>query len=146
MNAGAYKVYAIHGLILSGIELALTIGNALNQEAFQLKSFSDLIFGGSVVIEGIGLVFAMGMAVMAYLNLLDPDIIGVGVPSMVIVEAMAMDNNNSNKSIIKKLCEMGFCLQSLCFLTFAVVSYIMSPSSVPMVVLWIVLVLSLIHI
>lgn len=36
------KVYAVHGLLLSGIGLALTVGNALKQGAFQSNSFSDL--------------------------------------------------------------------------------------------------------
>lgn len=132
----AYKVYAMHGLLLSGIELALTVGNALNQEAFQLNSFSALIFGGSVVIEAVGFAFAMGMAVMALLNPVAPGIVGVGVPAMVIVEAMVVEGSNDE---MQGLCAMGLCAQSLCFLTFAVVSFIVSPSSVPTVTtgLWI---------
>lgn len=38
-RVSANKVYAIHGLLLSGIELTLTVGNALKEGAFQLHSF-----------------------------------------------------------------------------------------------------------
>lgn len=128
-NSGsAIKVYAMHGLLLSGIELALTVGNAVNREAFQLNSFSDLIFGGSVVIEVVGFALAMGMALRMLLYPMAQGLIGVGVPAMVIVEALAVAGSNGE---MYSWSLWGLGAQSLCFLTFGLTSWIDYPASVP---------------
>lgn len=126
----------MHGLLLSGIELALTVGNAVNREAFQLNSFSDLIFGGSVVIETVGFLFAMGMALRMFMHPMAIGVVGVGVPAMVVVEAMVMAESTED---MENLALHGLGAQSLCFLVFTVVSWIESPLSVPTAsaVLWI---------
>ncbi|CAM9442761.1 unnamed protein product [Laminaria digitata] len=118
----------MHGLILSGIELALTVGNAVNQEAFQLNSFPDVIFGGSVVIEAVGFVFAMGMAVRGLLYPVAQGVVGVGVPAMVIVEALVVPGSRQE---IEQFCLLGLGAQSLCFLAFTLISWDNSPDSVP---------------
>ncbi|CAM9442692.1 unnamed protein product, partial [Laminaria digitata] len=127
-TVSANKVYAIHGLILSGIELALTVGNADNEDAFQLNSFSDLIFGGSVLIEAVGFVFAMGMAVRGFLHPVAQGLVGVGVPAMVIVETLVVPGSHQE---IELFCLFGLGAQSLYFLTFTVISWKNSPDSVP---------------
>lgn len=128
LTVSTKRMYAMHGLLLSSIELALTVGNAVNRKAFQLNSFSDLIFGGSVVIEAVGLVFAMGMALRMFMHPMAQGMVGVGVPAMVIVETMVMTGSTED---IDNLCLLGLGAQSLCFLVFTAVSWIESPPSVP---------------
>lgn len=59
------KISTLQALTISGLELALTLGNALKKEAFQFSSGSDLIFGGSALIETVGFLFAIWMALIA---------------------------------------------------------------------------------
>lgn len=136
-RVSAHKVYAMHGLLLSGIELALTVSNAVNQGAFQLNSFSDVIFGGSVVIEAVGFAFAIAMALRILLYPVAQGVIGVGVPAMVIVQALVVEGSVKGMLI---LCFVGLGAQSVCFLLFAVIAWFESPDSVPTVsvVAWIV--------
>lgn len=55
-------VARIHGLVISSLELALSLINALDEDAFRFDSRTSLVFGGSAAIEAVGFVFAMLMA------------------------------------------------------------------------------------
>lgn len=57
------EVSVMHALLASGVELTLTVVNAVNEDSFQLNYFSDLTFSGSVVIETVGVLFAIRIAI-----------------------------------------------------------------------------------
>lgn len=59
------KISTLQALTISGLELALTLGNALKKDAFQFNSGSDLIFGGSALMEVVGFLFAIWMSLIA---------------------------------------------------------------------------------
>lgn len=55
--------HSVHVVVISCVELALSLINALEQDAFQLGSFSKLVFAASAGIEVWGLLFAVGIIV-----------------------------------------------------------------------------------
>lgn len=59
------NISIMQSLMISGLELALTLGNALDKDAFEFESGSDLIFGGSALMEAVGLLFAIWMGLTA---------------------------------------------------------------------------------
>lgn len=125
------KISVMHALLLSGIELTLIVGNAVNENAFQPSSFSDLIFGGSVVIEAVGVLFAIGMSVRVLLYPFEQDVVGVGVPAIVIAESLFMAGSDKEMGERLAIGKYGLGAQSLCFLVFALISWIKSPASIP---------------
>lgn len=80
----------MQGLILSGVDLAVTVGNVVHHDAFKLDSFSHFIYGGSVVIEVVGYCFAIGMSVRLLLYPVVEDMVGVGVLAVVFAQTMFM--------------------------------------------------------
>lgn len=56
------KVATLHAVIISGLEFALSLINALVADAFKLNSLTNAVFGASAAMEAVGLVFAMYMA------------------------------------------------------------------------------------
>lgn len=60
------RISIMQALMISGLELALSLGNALDEEAFRFESGSDVIFGGSALIETVGVLFALWMALTAF--------------------------------------------------------------------------------
>lgn len=125
------KISVTHGLILSAIELALTVSNVINEDALQLSSFSDMIFGGSAVIEAVGFLFAIGMSVRVLLYPFEKNVVGVGVPVMVIAEGLAVAESVRDMDGVWAIGRFGLGVQSLCFLTFGAVSLNISPASKP---------------
>lgn len=62
------RISIMQALMISCLELALSLGNALDEDAFRFESGSDVIFGGSALIEAVGVLFAIGMALAAFLR------------------------------------------------------------------------------
>lgn len=62
------KISIMQALMISCLQLALSLGNALDEDAFRFESGSDLIFGGSALIEAVGVLFAISMALAAFLR------------------------------------------------------------------------------
>lgn len=60
------RISIMQALMISGLELALSLGNALDEEAFRFESGSDVIFAGSALIETVGVLFALWMALTAF--------------------------------------------------------------------------------
>lgn len=55
------NVATMHAVILSGLELALSLINALDENAFVFDSWTNFVFGASATIEAIGFFFAISM-------------------------------------------------------------------------------------
>lgn len=64
----ANKISIMQALMISCLELALSLGNALDEKAFRFSSGSDVIFGGSALIEAVGVLFAIWMALTAFFH------------------------------------------------------------------------------
>lgn len=74
------KISIMQALMISCLELALSLGNALDEDAFRFESGSDVIFGGSALVEAVGVMFAISMALAAFLRpATDDDAVGSGV-------------------------------------------------------------------
>lgn len=74
------KISIMQALMISCLELALSLGNALDEDAFRFESGSDVIFGGSALIEAVGVLFAISMALSAFFRpATSDDAVGSGV-------------------------------------------------------------------
>lgn len=79
------KISIMQALMISCLELALSLGNALDEDAFRFESGSDVIFGGSALIEAVGVLFAISMALSAFFRpAKSDDAVGSGVSSRVL--------------------------------------------------------------
>lgn len=83
-----------------------------------------MIFGGSVVIEAVAFAFVIAMALRVLLYPVAQGVIGVGVPAMVIVEALVVEGSVEDMSMFGFV---GLGAQSACFLVFAIISSFESP-------------------
>lgn len=84
------KISVMQALMISCLELALTLGNALDEDAFRFESGSDLIFGGSALIEAVGVLFAISMALAAFCRPATEDTaVGSGVRFKIFVFSSA---------------------------------------------------------
>lgn len=59
---GLRMVATTHAVVISVLDLALSLVNALHEHAFQVNSYTNLVFAVSVAVEGFGFLFAVGMA------------------------------------------------------------------------------------
>eukprot|EP00752_Nemacystus_decipiens_P009487 g8482.t1 len=122
------KISILQALMISCLELALTLANALDKGAFRFESGSDLIFGGSALIEAVGVLFAISMALSAFLRpTTDDDAVGAGVPAMVLWAGIS----TRSSELISKALYRGIWAQTLVFLVTLSVSWGVSPGTRP---------------
>lgn len=55
-------VATTHAVVISGLELALSLTNALDEDAFQLDTYTKLVFVCSAATEAVGFIFAVFVA------------------------------------------------------------------------------------
>lgn len=107
----------MHGVTVSALEFVLTLTNAVDQNAFESRaSVQDLIFGGSTVMEAMGLLFALFLTVRNC-ACSKPTIV-VGVPAVVIVEGIL--TNSTVREEVVGTAVLGVLLQTLSFLTYVI--------------------------
>lgn len=124
----ANKISIMQALMISCLELALSLGNALDEDAFRFDSGSDVIFGGSALIEAVGVLFAIWMALTAFLRpATDDNTVGSGVPAMVLWEGIS----TGSKELISKALYRGIWAQALVFLVTLSVCWGVSPGTRP---------------
>ncbi|CAM9344388.1 unnamed protein product [Ectocarpus sp. 8 AP-2014] len=122
------KISTLQALTISGLELALTLGNAVKKEAFQFSSGSDLIFGGSALIEVVGFLFAIWMALIALFRPPSADnAVGSGIPVMVLWEGIS----TGSTEIISTALHRGIWAQTVVFLVTLIACWSASPGTRP---------------
>lgn len=110
-------VGVMHGVIVGALEFVLTLTNAVDQNAFasHAAGVRDVIFGGSTIMEGAGMLFAIVLAYQNWTRFDGP--ISVGVPAIVAVEGLFV--MESDESVLNSaVC--GVFVQTLAFLTYVV--------------------------
>lgn len=58
------KSATMHAVIISGLELALSLINVLEEDAFRFDSYTNLVFGASAFMEAFGLLFVIFMTLI----------------------------------------------------------------------------------
>jgi len=92
----AAKIWVMHGVMISAVEFVLTLGNAVEEGAFRIHpSGRGLIFGGSTLIEAVGLLCAIftGFHVLMMSGSKSP--VSAGVPAILFVEGVLARSGNA---------------------------------------------------
>ncbi|CAM9451056.1 unnamed protein product, partial [Hapterophycus canaliculatus] len=123
------NISIMQSLMISGLELALTLGNALDKDAFEFESGSDLIFGGSALMEAVGLLFAIWMGLTAIFRPAgtDDDAVGSGVPAMVLWEGIS----TGSRKLTSKALYRGIWAQTFVFLLTLTICWSAQPGTRP---------------
>ncbi|CAM9274503.1 unnamed protein product [Pylaiella littoralis] len=121
------KVSVLQSLMISGLQLALTLNNALESNAFEFESGADLIFAGSSLMEGVGAVFSLWLAAIAFLRPAGDGTVGSGIPVMVLWEGIS----TGSTELISKGLYRGIWAQAFVFLVTLSVSWGVAPGTRP---------------
>lgn len=110
-------VGVMHGVVVGALEFVLTLTNAVDQNALGSRSgVRDVIFGGSTVMEAVGLLFALVATFQNCTRLEAP--VGVGVPAVAVVEGLLFLMEAGGGVVLSAV--VGVLLQTLSFLTYVI--------------------------
>lgn len=130
----ANRVHIVHGLLISSLELALTLKNTISNKSHKLESLNNLIFFGSTAMELISFIFSLYTAIHFY-NMHNNDeyeeLVSIGVPIMSLGEN-AFQRKNEDNEIWSDSAYLGLVLQSISFflcINYAFILYIDSIGS-----------------